>query len=87
MKETKEEPKYKDKPTDYSIRIQGHISNDWAHWFGNSSIQWATNGDSYILLTVIDQAELFELLRKIRDSGMKLVSVNKYTKEFHGGKK
>lgn len=60
----------------YQIRINGHLGVQWTEWFGGLTITLEDMG--YTLLTgpVIDQAELYGLLKKIRDIGMPLVSVN-----------
>ncbi len=67
----------------YSIRIKGHISNHWGDWFGNASICCEQNGVSTIVLAVSDQAALFGMLRKIRDAGMVLLSVNLINEEIN----
>lgn len=43
------------------------------------SLTQAQNGDTLISGQVIDQAALFGLLKKVRDTGMQLVSVNRIT--------
>jgi hypothetical protein len=60
----------------YEIRIQGHLDNRWAAWFEGLTLILEENGDTLISGWVIDQAALFGLLRRVRDAGMLLVSVN-----------
>jgi hypothetical protein len=64
-------------PTIYQIRIQGHLGSEWTDWFGGLSITLEGNGDTLLRGPVIDQAALHGLLRKVRDLGMPLISVNR----------
>ncbi len=59
----------------YQIRIKGHLGHQWKNWFENLSISQESNGDTLITGTVIDQAALYGLLKKVRDLGTPLVSV------------
>jgi hypothetical protein len=67
----------REKPRLYEIRIQGHLDNQWADWFGVLTVKPEDNGDTLLIGTVVDQAALHGLLRKIRDIGMPLISVNR----------
>jgi hypothetical protein len=59
----------------YQIKIKGHLVPQWTDWFEGLTI---TLEDGNTLLTgpVIDQAALHGLLKKVRDLGMPLLSVN-----------
>ena len=61
----------------YQIRLESHLGSDWTDWFDGLTITLEDNG--YTLLTgpVVDQAALYGLLKKVRDLGMPLVSVNR----------
>jgi len=61
----------------YQIRVESHLDFDWTDWFEGLTITLEENG--YTLLTgpVIDQAALYRLLKKVRDLGMPLISVNR----------
>jgi len=61
----------------YQIRINGHLGRQWAEWFENATIKQEENGDTLLTLPVVDQAALHGLLKKIRDLGMPLLSVNR----------
>lgn len=66
-------------PLVYEIRIRGHLGRQWADRFGGLAITWEDDGDSLLTGPVADQATLHGLLRKLRDLGIPLVSIN--TKE------
>lgn len=61
----------------YEIRIEGHLHEHWADWFGGLTITPEADGNTLIAGPVIDQAALYGLLRKVRDLGLPLISVNR----------
>ncbi len=63
-------------PTVYQIRIQGHLSDQWAGWFEGFAITRDDNGDTLLSGPVVDQAALHSLLKKVRDLGIPLISVS-----------
>src|SRR5215207_5105896 len=62
-------------PTTYQIRIGGHLGRQWTDWFGGLTITLEDSGDTFLTGTVVDQAALHGLLKKVRDLGMPLISV------------
>lgn len=60
----------------YQIRVKGHLDSDWTDWFEGLSVIQEGNGETLISGPVVDQAALHGLLKKIRDLGMLLISVN-----------
>ena len=64
-------------PTVYLIRIQGHLRRQWTDWFGGVTITMEDNGDTLLTGPVVDQAALHGLLKKVRNLGMPLVSVDR----------
>ena len=63
-------------PTIYQIRLKGHLDSQWTDWFEGLTITLEEDGDTLLTGPVVDQAALHGLLRKVRDLGMPLVSVN-----------
>jgi hypothetical protein len=61
---------------EYQIRIEGHLGSQWADWFDGFSITLEADGKTLLSGPVPDQPSLYGLLRKVRDLGMPLVSVN-----------
>jgi hypothetical protein len=64
-------------PMVHQIRIKGHLGSEWTEWFEGLAITLEDNGDTLLTGPVIDQAALHGLLKKVRDLGMPLVSVNR----------
>jgi hypothetical protein len=63
-------------PMVYQITIKGHLSIKWTEWFEGLTIKLEEDGNTLLTGTVIDQAALHGILKKIRDLGMPLLSVN-----------
>ena len=63
-------------PTIYQIRIKSHLDSDWTDWFEGLTITLEEDGNTLLTGPVVDQAALHGLLKKVRDLGMLLVSVN-----------
>ena len=63
-------------PTIYQIKIKSHLSSDWTDWFEGLTITPEEDGDTLLTGPVIDQAALYGLIKKVRDLGMTLISLN-----------
>ena len=63
-------------PIVYQIRIKGHLGRQWMNWFEGLTITLEEDGNTLLSGLVIDQAALHGILKKVRDLGMPLLSVN-----------
>ena len=64
-------------PMVYQIRLKSHLDSDWMDWFEGLTITLEKNGHTLVTGPVVDQAALYGLLKKIRDLGISLISVNR----------
>ena len=64
-------------PMVYQIRLEGYLSDHWKEWFGDLTITLVENGITVLTGPVVDQAALFGLLKKFRDLGIPLISVDR----------
>ncbi|MFL7790958.1 MAG: hypothetical protein AB8I69_02365 [Anaerolineae bacterium] len=64
-------------PAIYQVRIKGHLGREWTDWFEGLAIALEDNGDTLLTGLVVDQPALYGLLKKLRDLGMSLLSVNR----------
>ncbi len=61
----------------YQIRLEGHLDDGWTDWFEGTCVKGTENTNTLLTCTVTDQAELFGLLRKVRDLSVPLLSVTR----------
>jgi hypothetical protein len=61
----------------YQIKMKGHLGREWTDWFGGLTITLEGDGDTLLTGLVVDQAALHGLLKKVRDLGIPLLSVNR----------
>ena len=64
------------RPMVYEIRIKGHLGQQWRDWFMGLNILLEADGNTVLAGAVVDQSALHGILKKVRDLGMPLVSVN-----------
>jgi len=63
-------------PMVYQIRIKGHLDSQRTEWFDGLTITLEEDGNTLLTGTVVDQAALHGLLKKVRDLGIPLLSIN-----------
>ena len=64
-------------PTVYQIKLEGYLGQQWTDWFEGLTVTLEKGGDTVLTGPVVDQAALHGLLKKVRDLGMTLLSVNR----------
>ena len=65
-----------DQRTVYQFRIKGHLGQQWMNWFKGLTITLEEDGNTLLSGPVVDQSAMHGILKKIRDLGMPLLSVN-----------
>jgi hypothetical protein len=63
-------------PMVYRIRLKGHLGPQRTDWSEGLAITLEEDGDTLLTGPIVDQAALYGLLKKARDLGIPLVSVN-----------
>jgi hypothetical protein len=63
----------------YEIRIAGHLDAHWADWFDGMSITLDSDGTTLLSGPVPDSPALYGILRRMRNLGLTLISVNQIT--------
>lgn len=59
----------------YRIRVRGHLNEEWRGWFQGMSISLEHNGITRLTGPLEDQAALFGVLKRIRNLGLALISI------------
>ena len=60
----------------YEIRLKGHLEARWEQWFDGLTITLEENGSTLLSGPLADQAALHGMLKKVRDVGLPLLSIN-----------
>lgn len=68
------QPAGKAAPIVYEIRVDGCLPDRWRDWFEGLSIT-RKGGETLLTGPVADQAALYGLLRRVRDTGLTLIAV------------
>ena len=76
MSEKQAVNEYPDGTGRYEIRLKGHLDDRWADWLMYLAITLEDNGNTLLICPEADQAALHGLLKRVRDLGMPLLSVN-----------
>ena len=67
---------HSDQPVVYQIKIEGHLRPQWTDWFEGLSVTLQPDGTTLLSGPLVDQAALCGLLKKVRDLGLPLLSIN-----------
>jgi len=57
------------------IRVEGHLDPTWGDWLEGFTLTHSQEGETLLVGQVKDQAALYGLISKLRDLGVKLISV------------
>lgn len=76
MSEPHKLPVTQNEPGFYAIRLKGYLDDRWADWLMYVTITLEDNGNTLLICRVADQAALHGLLKRVRDLGLPLLSVN-----------
>lgn len=72
------------RPTVYRIRVSGHLDDRWADSHEGLTVTREESGATVLTVPVVDQAALHGLLRKLRDLGVPLLSINPARSDLPG---
>jgi hypothetical protein len=62
-------------PTQYRIRIRGHLDPVWSAWFDDFTITQQNDGTTELVGPLPDQSALYGILSRLRDLGATLLMV------------
>ena len=63
----------------YLIRTKGHLTPALGDWLGGLKYENLEQGDALLYLASYDQAALYGLLNRLRDAGIRLLSVTLFS--------
>jgi hypothetical protein len=66
-------------PTQYRIRIRGHLGHEWSTWFDDLTLTQNDDGTTELTGPLPDQAALYGVLSRLRDMGASLLTVERLT--------
>ena len=58
------------------IRVKGRIDEHWSSWFEGLTVTYTERDETVLSGDVVDQAELYGLIARLRDLGLSLLSVH-----------
>ena len=58
------------------VQVEGQIDQQWSEWLGNLTITHIGRDQTLLTGVVIDQGALYGILTKLRDLGLRLVTVS-----------
>ncbi|MGD2026959.1 MAG: hypothetical protein PVI99_04010 [Anaerolineales bacterium] len=57
------------------IRVEGQIDETWSEWFEGFSVTHTEQNETILIGELPDQTALYGVITKLRDLGLKLISV------------
>ena len=57
------------------IKVEGYLDESWAEWLDGLAISHADQNETVLSGKVKDQSALYGLVAKLRDLGLKLISL------------
>jgi len=63
------------------IRVEGQIDKTWSEWFEGFSIAHTRQNETVLIGDLPDQSALYGIISKLRDLGLKLISVSSQDKD------
>jgi hypothetical protein len=77
MPEHDNRPFTADGTNEYTIFVEGVLDTTWSEWFDGMAIRHGSDDTTVISGHVADQAALHRVIRKIRDLGVTLISIQR----------
>jgi hypothetical protein len=71
-------------PIAYQIRVKDYLDARFSSWLGDFAVEHTPDGDTLLTGHVVDQAALYGVLKRCRDLGLTLISLNPLP-GVHGG--
>ena len=68
----------------YEIELKGNLNESWSDWLEGLTFTHNNDGTTTLRGEIIDQAALHGLLKKVRDLGLTLLSVNRIDQDQLG---
>jgi hypothetical protein len=72
-----------DRQMHYEIKVHGKLDDQWQAWFDDLCTMATVDGDTILHGTVVDQAALYGILRRVNNLGLRLISVNLTVEDRH----
>jgi hypothetical protein len=67
-----------DLPIVYEIRVRGHLSPTWSHWFDGLQVTTTPQGDTVLSGPLADQAALFGVVGRIQTLNLTLLAITRH---------
>ena len=64
-------------PPIWQFRVEGQLGPEWSDWFGGLTVEAVEGGETLLRGPVVDQAALHGVLKRLRDLGIPLISLNR----------